>query len=189
MAKSKGKKSVEPIDSTVSKAIITSVGILGIAIGVLVFASAYTLATYDFSTAVYGIAIVWIACIVFFFGVITEEHTLKELFLRQAYFFCGLLVMILGVLFVSVAGLSTTQAPVTVMEFGVLLLILGGALIVFSAQKAGDYSKRSAFFAIIAGILLIPGGIMAGSDSVALGGIFVVIVGALWLGLRSAIAE
>jgi hypothetical protein len=124
----------------------------------------------------------------FFYAVITEEHTMKELFLRQSYFFSGVLSMILGMFFISLGGFQMESAK-GAMEFGVLLLILGASLTLLSAQRTGDYSKRSALFAMVAGILLAVGGLMADVINVAYGGVFIVILSAFWMGLRRPTAQ
>ena len=110
---------------------------------------------------------------------------MKELFLRQGYFFTGLIVMILGMFFISMAGMASPVGDAAVVEFGLLLLIAGAALVLLSAKKARDYSKRSGFITIFGGVLLIAGGVMAGSLNVSYAGVFILILSAFWLGLRS----
>ena len=183
------KSPVRPVDRGVSKVVVLGLAVIMIAIGASVFSFTYFLASYSFSNAVYGMILVWVGSIVFFYAVITEEHTMKELFMRQSYFFTGLLVMILGVFFVSLSGISSLALDTASAEFGILLLILGAALTLLSAQKARDYSKQSSFFALAAGVLLLLGGLMAGSLNIAYAGIFIVIFSGIWLGLRDRYAQ
>jgi drug/metabolite transporter superfamily protein YnfA len=70
-----------------------------------------------------------------------------------------------------------------------LLLLLGAGLVIFSAQRTYDYSKLSGMFAIFAGILMMLGAVMAGSMNIAYGGVFVIIFGAIWLGMRDRYAQ
>jgi hypothetical protein len=183
------RKRVNPMDGGVSKVLILSLAIIAIAVGASIFSFAYLLASYSFEPVIYGIVMVWIGSIAFFYAVITEEHTLKELFLRQSYFFTGLLVMILGLFFVSLAGLSTPVGDMGILEFGLLLLLLGAGLVILSAQRTYDYSKMSGFFALFAGFLMMLGGVMAGSMNVAYAGVFVVMLAGIWLGMRDRYAQ
>jgi len=176
---------VRPIDAGVTKIVLLSLAVIILAIGAAIFTLTYVLAGKDISPAVYGILVIWVGSMAFFYAVITEEHTMKEIFIRQSYFFTGLMSMILGMFFISLGGLVTKQIRIGAMEFGVLLLIMGAGLTLLSAQRTGDYSKRSAFMGMFAGILLAIGGLMAGSINVAIGGVFIVILSAFWLGMRN----
>jgi len=180
---------VRPLDKGISKVLLLSLAIILIAIGVAVFSFTYLLATAELPTTVFGMVLVWIGSIVFFYAMITEEHTMKELFLRQSYFFTGLLVMILGVFFISLAGLYTGSDSLNSAEFGVLLIIAGGGVTLLSAQNTFDYSKQSALFAFVAGVMLILGGLMAKSMNIAYAGIFIIVLSGLWLGLRDTYAQ
>lgn len=180
---------VRPVDRGVSKILLLSLAVIVMALGAAIFSFAYTLATSGLPAALYGIVVVWIGSIVFFYAVVTEEHTMKELFLRQGYFFTSLLVMILGVFFVSMSGLSGRVWDARMTEFGILLLILGAGLALLSSQRARDYSKQSGFFALAAGVLLLVGGLMAGSMNIAYAGIFIIIFSGFWLGLRDRYAQ
>lgn len=184
----KFEDTIRPIDVGVSKAILLGISIIIIAVGASIFTLTYLMASNDMSSTFYGMVVIWIGSLVFFYAVIIEEHTLKELFIRQAYFYTGLLTMILGMFFVSAAGLSeAVRAPA--VEFGLLLLILGGALVVFSAQRTHDYSRRSSALTIFGGVLLAGGGLMTNNLNVAYAGVFMVILGGMWLGLRSRSAD
>lgn len=180
---------IRPIDKGVSKTIILGLAVIVIALGAAIFSFTYLLASSGMSNTVYGIVLIWIGSMAFFYAVITEEHTMKELFLRQSYFFTGLLVMILGMFFVSLSGLSPKGWDASMSEFGVLLLILGAGLTLLSAQRTRDYSKQSGFFAVAAGVLLIVGGLMAGNKNIAYAGVFITIFAGLWLGLRDRYAQ
>ncbi len=180
---------VRPIDIGVTKAILISLAAIVIAVGAAVFTLSYMLAMRDLAPAFYGIILVWAGSLAFFYSVITEEHTMKELFIRHGYFVTGLLGMILGMFFISLAGLTSKDLSTGAMEFGVLLLIMGAGMTLLSAQRTGDYSKRSAFFSMFAGLLLTMGGLMVGSINVAYGGVFIIILGAVWMGLRREHAQ
>jgi len=165
------------------------IAIIVIAVGASIFSFTFMLATSDLSPTFYGMLLVWVGSIAFFYAVITEEHTMKELFLRQGYFFTGLIAMIMGVFFVSLSGFVLAYQRDFAVEFGVLLLILGGALILLSAQRTYDYSKANGFLGIFAGILMLVGGAMAESQNIAFGGVFLAIFGVVWLGLRDKYAQ
>jgi hypothetical protein len=184
----KSDMKVRPVDNRASKAIILSLAIIAIAVGASIFAFTYLLSAYELEPMVYGMIVIWIGSIVFFYAVITEEHTMKELFLRQSYFFTGIMSMILGMFLVSVAGLSI-PGDISLLEFGLLILLLGAGLVLFSAQRTYDYSTRNGLFALFAGIFMILGGIMAGSLNISYAGVFVVMIAAIWLGLRDRYAQ
>jgi hypothetical protein len=175
---------IRPIDTGATKAVLVSLAAVIIAVGAAVFSFTYMLAGSDLSPAIYGMVLVWIGSMAFFYAVITEEHTMKELFIRQAYFFCGVLGMILGMFFVSLGGFTHSAMGTTAMEFGVLVLIIGAAMILLSAKRTGDYSRMSALFAMFSGVLLTIGGLLAGSLNLSYGGIFMIIMSVFWLGLR-----
>lgn len=183
------QQKIDPIGMGVPKALLLSLAIMVIAVGASIFSFAFMLASSDLGPAFYGMLLVWVGSITFFYAVITEEHTMKELFLRQGYFFTGLLAMIMGVFFVALSGFVSLYQRDSAVEFGVLLLILGGALILLSAQRTYDYSKANGFLSIFAGILMLVGGAMAESRNIAFGGVFLAIFGAVWLGLRDRYAQ
>jgi len=176
---------LRPIDRGMTKTLLIALAIIIVAVGAAIFTLTAVLASTDVEPTIYGLVLIWVGSLAFFYAVITEEHTMKELFLRQGYFFTGLMAMIFGVFFISLAGLSTPIGDASVMEFGLLLLVAGAALVLLSAKKARDYSKQSGFIAIFGGGLLIAGGVMAGSLNVSYAGIFILILSAFWLGLRS----
>jgi hypothetical protein len=187
-------RKVKPLDFGVTKVVLLSLAVIVIAVGASIFSLTYLLAGRDVAPALYGAIVVWIGSLGFFYAVITEEHTMKEIFLRQSYFFTGVLGMILGMFFVSLGGfgIGETGSAATAkgsMELGVLLLIVGAALTLLSAQRTGDYSRRSALFGMAAGIMLAVGGLMAGTVNVAYGGVFIVIISAVWMGLRTSHAQ
>ena len=180
---------VAPMDEKVSRVVMTSLAIIAIAVGASIFSFAFLLANTSVEPVLYGLIVIWIGSIAFFYGVITEEHTLKELFLRQSYFFTGLLVMIMGLFFVTLSGFTDPIGDMASLEFGLLLLILGAGLVIFSAQRTYDYSRMGGFFALFAGIMMMLGGVMAGSMNVGYAGVFVVIFAAIWLGMRDRYAQ
>jgi len=177
------KERIKPVDQVVSKALLVSLSLIVIALGVAIFMSIYLLSTLEVGSTIMGMALVWLGSMVFFYAVITEEHTLKQLFLRQSYFFTGLFVMILGMFFVSLSGLVDTDF-LSVMEYGILLVIFGAALILLSLQRTRDYSKRSVFLAFFGGVFLILGGILSQSLNTAYAGVFIIIFSGIWWGLR-----
>ncbi len=176
---------LRPIDKGITKTVLIALAIIIVAVGVAIFALSTILSSVDVEPVVYGLVVIWVGSLAFFYAVITEEHTMKEIFLRQGYFFTGLVAMIFGVFFISLAGLSSPIGDVSLVEFGLLLLVGGAVLVLLSAKKARDYSKRSGFIAIFGSIMLIIGGVMAGSINVSYAGIFILIFSAVWLGLRS----
>lgn len=181
------KGAVRPIDMSVSKVVLIALAIIVLAVGVSIFSFIYLLVAYDVEPAVYGIILIWVGSMAFFYAVITEEHTMKELFMRQGYFFTGLISMIMGMFFITLAGFSTPTSG-GVMEFGLLLLIFGAGLTLLSAQRTRDYSKRGGFLALFGGVLLMLGGLIIGNLSIAYAGVFITILSAIWLGLRSRYA-
>jgi hypothetical protein len=182
------QRKVQPIDKKVSKTLIIAIAVIIIAIGGTIISAGYLLATYELESSMYGLIITWAGSLVFFYSVITEEHTMKELFLRHAYFFTGIISMILGVFFISLGGLTGTVNGTTAVEFGILIMLLGSGLVLLSAQRSRDYSRNNALFALFAGVLLVIGGTLAGSLHIAYGGIFVAILSGVWLGLRDRYA-
>ncbi len=172
----------------ISKTVFIAIGIILLAIGASVLSLMVTLVNTDLSPEFYGMVLVWIGGLLFFYGVITEEHTMKELYLRHAYFITGLLTMISGLFFVFIAILLPCRPSADVVSFGMLLLLFGSALVLLSAQKTRDYSKWSAFFGTVGGLLLIWGGIMAGSVNISYIGVFMLVFSAAWFGLRSRYA-
>lgn len=181
--------SIRPIDKTVSKTVYIAVGIIAIAIGAAAFSSFLILQDHSLTDSIWGIALVWVGSVLFFYGTITEEHMMKEIFIRQGYFFTGLIAMILGIMFISIAGLSRPLEGSANLEFGVLLEIAGGALVILSAQKTRDYSGRSGLFALVSGTLLMIGGIVSSSVNVSYAGVFIMIFAGFWLGLRDKYAQ
>jgi hypothetical protein len=175
---------VMPIDRNVEKTILIALAVIVLSIGAAIFSFTLLLTSSDISQTLYGMALVWAGSLLFFYAVITEEHTMKEIFLRQSYFFTGLLVMILGTVFISYSGVIS-GGDIGLMEFGLLVLILGATLLVLSAQRSRDYSRRNAFMAGFAGLLLTLGGVVAGSLNTSYAGIFLMIFSAFWMGLRS----
>ncbi len=180
--------SVMHIDKGVSKTIIVTLAAIIIGLGAAIMSLTSMLASPEIEPVIYGLALIWLGSLAFFYAVITEEHTMKELFLRQAYFFTGIVVMILGLFFVSLSGMTVPVGDAAVVEFGLLLLIGGAALILLSAQKTRDYSKRSGFIAAFSGVVMMIGGIMAGLMNVAYAGVFILMFAVVWLGLRSRYA-
>jgi hypothetical protein len=183
------KMKIRPIDKGISKALMISLAVIVIAVGAAIFSLTSLLISYGFQPVIYGLILVWLGSMAFFYAVITEEHTLKELFLRQAYFFTGILAMILGIFFVSLGGLSDPVRSISVVELGVFVLILGAGMILFSAQRSFDYSKSNAMFSLFSGMLLIGGGSLVGSLNVAYAGIFIILISAFWLGMRDRYAQ
>jgi hypothetical protein len=180
---------VRPLDRGVHRILFISLAIIVLAVGASIFAATYFLASADMPVTVYGLVLVWAGSIVFFYSVITEEHTMKELFLRQSYFFTGLLVMILGIMFISLSGMYANVSTISTVEFGLFLLICGAGLIIMSAQRSYDYSKQNGLIAIGAGALLTMGGLLAETQNVTFAGIFIMIFAAIWLGLRDRYAQ
>jgi len=184
----KGGK-IRPINRGVTRAVLFSIAILIVAIGVATTLFGYLLTNYDLSSTIFGIIMVWAGSLILFYAFITEEHTMKELFLRENYFFTGVLAMIIGVSFTFVGGLFVNQTAnaMSAVEFGLLLLIFGGGLMLLSARRAEfrDYTRNNALMAFFAGLLLLIGGIVARSANIIYLGVAIIMLSAVWLGLRS----
>lgn len=182
------KSGTESTDMGVRKAVMTALAVTAIAIGAAVLVSTAILTAYEGVPKLMGRAIIWAGCLVFFFAAITEEHMMKQLFLKQSLFFTGIVAMILGVFLVSLSGFTRAENAIPVMELGVLVLLGGAALMLLSAQKSRDYSKKGGFLGALSGVFLIVGGLVAGSVNVSYAGVFVIILSGIWLGLRSKYA-
>ncbi len=182
------KRKVKPVKGGIGRSLLLILAIIIIAVGSCIFTLTYLMVKFDVGPAFYGLFLVWAGCVAFFYGVISEEHTLKELFLKQSYFFTGLLAIVSGVFFVALAGISPEVQRIPTLEFGVLIMLGGAALILLSAQKTRDYGKKGAFFSVFSGGLLMMGGLMSGSMNTAYAGVFLVIFGGFWFGMRDRYA-
>lgn len=184
-----GKDKLRPLDRGVVRAVHFSLAILILALGSAILLFSHLITSHPLPSAVFGIIIVWIGSILLFYAFITEEHTMKELFLRENYFFSGLLAMIIGVLFTFVGGffVRETANAISAIEFGLLLLIFGGSLVIFSARRMEyrDYTRNNGLMAFFAGIILVIGGILIRSTNIIYLGVLMIILSAVWLGLRS----
>jgi hypothetical protein len=178
---------VRPLDTGIRKAVLLSIAIIMVSVGSTFFLFGYLLATNALTPTLLGLIVVWIGSIIFFYAVITEEHTMKELFLRHSYFYTGLISLVAGMYFIFLGGMfsNVPSQALAATELGLLLMLFGAVLVVLSAQRYRDYTKNSGLFALIAGILLLAGGIVAGSTNVGYIGVFLIILSGVWMGLRS----
>jgi len=180
------ERKMQPIDKTVKRTVYASIAVLALAVGAAMLFFGYLYLANTISDSLLGIGLVWIGSILFFYAIVTEEHTLKELFLRESYFFSGLLSMIIGIFFITMGGFfADFPLGIHATQFGLLIMIFGAALIILSAQKYKDYTKNNALFSAVAGILLVLGGILAQDTAIVLFGVGMLILSALWLSLRS----
>ncbi|MBN2518688.1 MAG: hypothetical protein JXB14_07595 [Candidatus Altiarchaeota archaeon] len=180
--------SIRPLNRGVTRAVYYNVAILILALGISILLFGYLLATYNLPSAAIGLILVWMGSIFLFYTVITEEHTLKELFLRGNYFFGGLIIMVSGVLFTFMGGFFINKPnynALSAIEFGVLLLVFGAVLIVLSARRSRDYTKNNGLMASFAGVILLLGGVMVISPNIIYLSVLMIVMGAIWLGLRS----
>jgi len=175
-----------PIDKSVSRTIYASISVMAVSVGAALLLLGYFLLAYPIAPTLFGIGIIWVGSLFFLYAVLTEEHTLKELFLREEYFAIGMLSMVAGLFFVTMGGFfSRYPLGLQAVQFGVLLLLSGAAIMVMSAQRYRDYTKNNALFAGVAGLLLIIGGIVAGDSIIPLLGVGMLLLSGFWLGLRS----
>lgn len=191
------ERTIVPLRRLIDKTMFLGVAIVMLGIGVSIITLTYLLSVSSVPNVLFGIFIVWVGSIALFYAVISEEHTLKEFFLRKSYFLAGLISMVIGIILVfygaffnpdvcySCSELLISQQISTSasVSFGLILLLFGSALIVMSAQKYKHYSQSNALFAFFAGFLMFLGGLISGAQSVAVVGIFVMVLGVAWLGL------
>jgi hypothetical protein len=180
-----------PVEDMVKKALYTSSVVMGIAVSASIILLGYLLLMHPPDTTLFGTFVVWVGTLLFIYATITEEHMMKELYLKSAYFLTGLLAMFFGAFFVSIGGVfSGLKAHLlNTIEFGIVLTLFGSAIVILSTQKAKDYSKNSGMLTAFSGVLVMFGGILMSSANIVYIGILTVIYSAVWMGLRSEIAQ
>ena len=180
-----------PVEDIVKKAIYTSSAVTAIAVSISIIFLGYLLLMHPPESSLFGNFVIWVGTLLFIYATITEEHMMKELYLKSAYFFTGLLAMFFGAFFVSIGGVFSGFHAylLNTIEFGLLLTLFGSAIVILSTQKAKDYSKNSGMMTAFAGVLVMFGGILMSSSNIVYIGILAVIYSAVWMGLRSDIAQ
>lgn len=178
---------IRPLDTGIQKAVLLSIAVIVVSVGSTFFLFGHLLAASSLTPTLLGLIVVWIGGIIFFYAVITEEHTMKELFLRHSYFYTGLITLVAGMYLIFLGGMFShlQDRALAATELGLLLMLFGAVLVVLSAQRYRDYTKNSALFSLFAGLLLLIGGIVAGSTNIGYIGVFLVILSGIWMGLRS----
>ena len=179
------KKSLKPLENSVVKGAVIGLALVTLAIAAALLALGYLLLSHDISITALGIFLAWAGSAALFYAVITEEHTLKEYFLRKSYFLTGLLAMITGMFLTFFAEFFSKEATNGLpVEFGFLLMVFGAVLVILSAQKYRDYSKSNSMFSFFAGILFFIGGLLARNETISYLGVFVMIFSVAWLSLK-----